>query len=628
MCGFVSILSKNHSVESNRLNLGLKALHHRGPDGQNTWVSDDKKIGLGHARLSIIGVSNGTQPLSSMDGSINAVVNGEFYGYREIRDSLVEKGYRFKTDSDSEILLYLYKEYGTDCLKYLRGEFSFCLWDAEKQQFFAARDRFGIKPLCYSIQDDGIYIASEAKALFSMGIKAKWNHEAYYHTASMQYTPQDQTLFENINQLKPGHFIIADDNRTLIKKYWDLDYIKNQPDSNEIDPNVITDFHDILEKSIMERMISDVPICFHLSGGLDSSAVLGMATNIAGKSQTAFTVSFEHDEYDELEQAQDTTDMLGAELNVVNVSQKDIVNALPDAVYHAEGMAINGHLAAKFLLNTAINEAGFKVALTGEGADECLAGYPHLRQDLLGNTNDARMSDNSASLGVMMPYGDELSLDAVNKRLGFTPSFLKAKAGFGYRFHQVLSSEFKNDNIGRDVFAELMGNIDVEGQLQDRNKVDQSLYLWTKLALANYILRSIGDGVEMAHSIEGRLPFLDHVLFEYVAKLPLNYKINNGIEKFILRNSAKSYISNAVYKKQKHPFMAPPLVHFNDPGLHEMINDIVHSQNFKTIPFFDAKLIKDKLEKCQELSDQEQKAFEPVLMTILTTAILHERYKL
>lgn len=627
MCGLVSILSTTHHVTSEILENGLKAIRHRGPDGQNTWQSDDQIIGLGHTRLSIIGVDNGQQPLSSLDGSIRAIVNGEFYGYRDIRDTLVQKGYRFQTDSDSEILLYLYKEYGTECLKYLRGEFAFILWDGNTKKIFAARDRFGIKPLCYSVQSDGVYFASEAKALFAMGITPQWDHDSYFHAASMQYTPQDKTLFKDIHQLKPGHYIIASGDSFRTEKYWDLDYAKEQNDNTEIDRQVIQGFHDRLKDSIAERMVADVPICFHLSGGLDSSAVLGMATHISDKSQSAFTVSFEHTDYDEINQARETAAMLEADLNVVSVSQQDIISALPDAVYHAEGTAINGHLAAKFLLNQRIHAAGFKVALTGEGADECLAGYPHLRQDLSGES-DTLSQSNTASMGIMMPYGDELSLNAVTEQLGYEPAFLRAKAGFGYRFQDVLSDQFLSSYKHQDAFSDLMGQLDVEGQLKGRNKVDQSLYIWTKLALANYILRSIGDGIEMACSIEGRLPFLDHHLFEYIARLPLRYKINKGIEKYILREAVKPYITPSIYKRQKHPFMAPPLVHFDDPRLNEIINDIINSEKFKSIPFFNQKRIQEKLSKKDKMSIPEQKAFEPVLMTILTTAILHEGFSL
>ena len=627
MCGIVSLQSHNHNVTDQILANGLNAIRHRGPDGQNNWVSNDKSIGLGHARLSIIGIENGTQPLSSMDGSIRAVVNGELYGYKVIKEKLASKGYRFQTESDSEILIYLYKEYGTECLKHLRGEFSFILWDGKQKHIFAARDRFGIKPLCYSIQENGIYFASEAKAIFAMGVKPEWDHDSYFHAASMQYTPQDKTLFKGIDQLKPGHFVISKGGRVKVKKYWDLNYKVHQQQTTETHPATIEQFHDQLRNSISERMVADVPICFHLSGGLDSSAVIGMATHISGKSQTAFTVSFEHSDYDETKQAHETAAMLDADLNVVSVSQKDIVHALPDAVYQAEGTAINGHLAAKFLLNKAIQKSGFKVALTGEGADECLAGYPHLRQDLNGENNDLSES-NTASLGVMMPYGDELPLDAVTKKLGYSPAFLKAKAGFGFRLQSILSNQFLDTYKGRDSFSDLIKTIDFDGQLKGRSHVDQSLYIWTKLALANYILRSIGDGVEMACSIEGRLPFLDHHLFEFIASLPLNYKINKGVEKYILREATKPYITNTIYKRQKHPFMAPPLVHFNDPNLNEIINDIVHSESFTSIPFFDAVKIKSALSKRQDLSIHDQKAFEPVLMTILTTAILHERFSL
>ncbi|MDD9900247.1 MAG: asparagine synthase (glutamine-hydrolyzing) [Alphaproteobacteria bacterium] len=629
MCGIVSHLSWQRPVALSTLKRGADALVHRGPDGEGFWVSPGAQAGLGHRRLSIIDLETGAQPLVSSDGNIAAVVNGEFYGYKDIRDTLKSKGHVFKTQSDSEILLALYAEYGTDCLQYLRGEFAFVLWDERKCRLFAARDRFGIKPLCYTRNDNGLFLASEAKALFAMGIPAAWDEYAFFHAASLQYTPQDRTLFKDIFQLKPGHALLADENNVKTFKYWDLDYPEEKDTSTfKNESEAIEAFRTVFEESVRLRLKADVPVCFHLSGGLDSSAALGAATHLAGKKIPAFTVSFTQEGYDEFTIAEETAKYLDADFHPVKVTQEDIVREMPNAVWHGEGLAINGHLTAKYLLNKAICAAGYKVALTGEGADEALAGYPHLRADLFrmngGDLSDLQ-SSNTVSAGVQLAHGKGLSTSAVTKALGFTPAFLEAKASMGLRMRNVLSDDYMTRFTANDCYADFMQESPVTEQLAARHPVNQSSWLWTKTALANYILRTLGDGMEMAQSIEGRLPFLDHHFFAFCRSLPMNLKIKDGIEKYILREAAKPYLTQTVYTRQKHPFMAPPVSRFSDTALMSFVRDTVASQNFKSIPFYDSNKATNLLDSFSGLPDTDRAAQEPVLMMMLTTSILQER---
>jgi asparagine synthase (glutamine-hydrolysing) len=636
MCGIVSFLSRQAPVTPQRLKAGTNALLHRGPDGEGFWIAPKQNIGLGHRRLSIIDLATGTQPLVSTDGQKAVIVNGEFYDYKRIRAELEAKGHKFKTQSDSEIILPLYEEHGTDCLKYLRGEFAFVLWDEDTQRLFAARDRFGIKPLCYTNNADGLFIASEAKALFAMGVKATWDDYAFFHSASLQYTPSDRTLFRDIYQLKAGHALLASSDEMRIFKYWDLDYPAEEKTTVfKSEDEAIETFGALFSEAVRLRLQADVPACVHLSGGLDSSAVLGMAAKMTGRPMDAFSVSFDHDGYDEFQIAKDTALHHGAVFHPVQVTQKDIVDEMSDAVWHGEGMAINGHLTAKYLLNKAIRAAGFKVALTGEGADEVLAGYPHLRQDLFqrmpeGDTalTDTLYKTNSVSAGVQLASGAMLPLGAVAASLGFVPAFLQAKASMGFRMYGMLSDDFKNDFSGVDCYVDLMQQTPVAEQLTGRHPVNQSSWLWTKTALANYILRTLGDGMEMAHGIEGRVPFLDHTLFEFARALPMDLKIRGTVEKYILREAAKPLLTETVYHRQKHPFMAPPVSRFADTGMMGLIRDSVHSRSFAEMPFYDRKKVTAMLDGLPALPESERTAMEPVLMMVLTSHLLHERFSL
>jgi len=627
MCGIVSITSTN-GVSPQRLKAASDALLHRGPDGEGFWMSPAHTTALGHRRLSIVDLAGGTQPLHNETNDIHIVVNGEFYGFEAIRADLERRGHRFATGSDSEIALHLYEEYGLDCLEHLRGEFAFILFDEKHQRLFAARDRFGIKPLCYAEENGTLYMASEAKAIFAAGFPCRWDEYAFYHAASLQYVPEDRTLFKGVHQLKPGHFLLQENGAISIRKYWDMDYPVDA--AFQVDEaNAQEEFNSILEDALRLRLRADVPVCAHLSGGLDSSAVLGLGGQLLGKPIDAFTISFGEEGYDELPIAKETAAFCGATLHAIRMTQDDLVENIPAAVYHGEGLAINGHLAGKFILNKHIRAAGFKVALTGEGSDETLAGYAHLRQDMLNDNAEIKQlyASNRASVGGMLAFGEELPASAVESAMGYVPGFLAAKASLGFRFHKLLAPGFKARFAGTDCYGDLMRATDITGQLKGRARVNQSLYLWNKLALATYILRTLGDGMEMSHSVEGRLPLLDHKLFECARRLPMTMKIRGKTEKHVLREAAKPHITERVYKREKHPFMAPPVSLFSNKRLDEMVRDKIHSAAFRAVPFFDGAAVPEALSKIQSLPAEERIAWEPVLMMTLSATCLAETFK-
>lgn len=635
MCGIVGIYNSKIPVTRDLLKRGADALVHRGPDGEGFWIAPSAASGLAHRRLSIIDLATGAQPLLNETGDVIAVVNGEFYGHETIRADLAARGHVFKTRSDSEILLHLYEEFGADCFSHLRGEFAFILIDTRRNRLFAARDRFGIKPLCYNLRPDGtLLLASEAKALFAMGVPAAWDHDSFHTAAAMQYTLPGRTLFRDILQLQPGYMLIASNGTVKTNRYWDMNFLP-EADTRRDEAAATEEIAAKLDEAVRLRLAADVPVCFHLSGGLDSSAILGLAAKNTALSPAAFTVRFDHDGYDEFAIAAETAAYLGARLHPVHVTQEDLVYGMPDAVYHGEGLAINGHLAAKYMLNKAIRAAGYKVALSGEGSDEIFAGYPHMRQDLLrfDTANDATAAQqalyatNMASAGVQLAHGAGLSTAAVTAALGHTPAFLEAKATLGLRMTALLRTDYLTAQAYKDAYAGFIAASDSR-QLAGRHPVNQAAWLWSKTALAGYILRTLGDGMEMAQSVEGRLPFLDHHLFDAVRRLPVGMKIKNGVEKHILREAVKPVLTETVYKRQKHPFMAPPVSVFANDALITYIADTVNSQSFACMPFFDTAKAKNMLQDLPRMSARDRTAAEPVLMMMLTSHILQQRFGL
>ncbi|MBA2664103.1 MAG: asparagine synthase (glutamine-hydrolyzing) [Bradymonadaceae bacterium] len=639
MCGILSILWPNVATLRAALRAGLEAMRHRGPDGSGVWVDPTGTVGLGHVRLAVIDPLSGAQPIASEDAAVVAVVNGEFYDFERIRGELEWRGHRFATGSDSEVLVHLYEERGVACLEELRGEFAFVLWDSRRRRLFAARDRFGIKPLCFASTATGLYLASEAKALFAAGVRARWSAEAFLHAAHHQYLPPDLTLFEGVAQLRPGHFLLASAGEVRTQAYWDIDFpMLSEPAKIDAQP-AIERLRELLDEAVSLRLRADVPVACALSGGLDSSAIVALAARRARRPVACFGVSFEASAYDERGFAEQVAAHVGAEFHAVEVSQRDLVENLEQAVYFSEGLAINGHLSAKFLLSKAIAAAGFKVVLTGEGADEALAGYAHFRQDLAAWTHRgdeaeqarlqaALVKANAASGGVMLADASAGVSEAVRRRLGVVPSFLQAKAQMGARITAMLSAEFCERAAGVDYIGALIEAFDVEGRLKGRHPVDQAAYLWSRLALANYILRTLGDGTEMAHSVEGRTPFLDHRLFEFCQQLPLALKINHGVEKWVLRRAVEDLLPETVVARPKHPFLAPPLCIHSNAETDALIQDTLRSDSARALPFFDRTKLLALLDALGTMTQAERQAAEPVLMTALSASMLQTSLKL
>src|SRR5215831_16543038 len=303
MCGIVGMFSRRDPISAAVMQRATASLYHRGPDGQRHWVSADERVALGHARLSIIDLTAGDQPIASEDGRARIVVNGEFYGYESIQQELERSGHRLRTRSDSEIALHLYEDLGTHCLHRLRGEFALVLWDETNRTIFAARDRFGIKPLFYAFHNETLYLASEVKALFAAGVPRRWDAESV--SCAVEFGGhQVRTLFDGVFQVPPGHYLLATDGHFQLIQYWDFDYLKtNGKVHQRSHAEYVAEFRHALEEAVRIRLRADVPVGCYLSGGLDSCAVLGLAARHHPDPIRAFTLSFDHAEYDEQTQA-------------------------------------------------------------------------------------------------------------------------------------------------------------------------------------------------------------------------------------------------------------------------------------------------------------------------------------
>ena len=351
MCGFFAAMTHS-GIATNRIEHAFRQLKHRGPDGSGLWVSEDRRWVMGHSRLSVVGLSNGRQPISSADGQVHLVANGEFYDYQKIREKLRASGVGFVTGSDSEIALHLYRQYGMQAVSKLEGEFAVLIADQQQGTMFAIRDRFGIKPLFYSVVNDDVFFASEIKSLLALGIPAVWDKESVY-CESFWARSSENTLFSNIYSVPPGCFAIAKRGRVRIYPYWDWVFpseMELKRDKRSF-AHVRNEFREVFVKSINKRLVSDVEVGCYLSGGIDSCAIAGFAQRELPSSIKAFTIGFEDPAYNEAAIAQAQAKAIGADHHLLKITQQDIADAFAQAVWHAENILPNGNTVAKFLLS-------------------------------------------------------------------------------------------------------------------------------------------------------------------------------------------------------------------------------------------------------------------------------------
>lgn len=640
MCGIVALFSRRDRIAAESLERATQSLYHRGPDGQRHWISTDGKVGLGHARLSIIDLSTGDQPIASEDERTRIVVNGEFYGYEAIQRELEARGHRLRTRSDSEIALHLYEDFGTQCLHHLRGEFALVLWDESRRRIFAARDRFGIKPLFYAWHNSTLYFASEVKALFAARVPARWDEESVYHAVAFG-GHQARTLYDGVHQIPPGHFMIATDKHVQVNQYWDFDYPKsNLSVPKRSDADYAAEFRHELEESVRIRLRADVPVGVYLSGGLDSCAVLGLAAKHRPEPIRAFTLTFEQAAYDEGPIAREMAAMAGAEFNPIPIGQDDLAENFADAIAQAETLCVNAHGVAKYLLSRAVRDAGYKVVITGEGSDEILGGYPHFRRDMLLYNREGQDPEaikellswlddqNTVSRGLLLPDGDCGPLDGVRRILGYVPSWIETFSSRAVKMRPLLAGDFHRKYGQAEGSYAILDDVDVRGQLSGRDPLHQSLYLWSKTVMAGYILTMLGDRMEMAHSIEGRVPFLDHKLVELIRSQPVNQKIRGMTEKYVLREAVKDVIIDTVYRRQKHPFLSPPATLSPDETFSTYVQDTLRGPVLRSMPFFDQKQVVELLDKLPGMDVGARTANDQVLMLLMSMCVLHERFGL
>jgi asparagine synthase (glutamine-hydrolysing) len=500
--------------------------------------------------------------------------NGEFYDYQRIRADLTARGARFRTKSDSEILLHLYPRrdlFAT--LDELRGEFAFALYDRERDRLILVRDRFGIKPLYWTQVDDTIVFGSEVKVLFAHPeVPRKFSGEGVYHQLMQTIVP-GTTAFEGVNQVQPGHVVIIQRGpngfRISDQPYWDMEFpLKGQRDDSKTEVDYVDELRAQLLEAVQLRLVADVPVGCYLSGGIDSCSMLGLAAACRQDPVRAFTIGFDHDAYDESDIAAEMADSVDARQDVLRLDSDHLYDHFVETHWHTERTIYNTLGVAKLLMSRHVHEVGYKVVVTGEGSDELFAGYPSFRRDMflhgLGDLPDneraefSKLLDESNELvsGAMLAAEtfDDPHLTAL---CGFTPSCLQPWLAASDRVPQLLAEDLRHQLTDYSPGEAIADSLDPT-KIAGRHPLDIAQYVWIKTMLEGQILTWGGDRVDMANSMEARPAFLDHHLAEFATTIPPTLRIKGRTEKHVLREAMKGLLPRVLYEREKFAFMAPP----------------------------------------------------------------------
>jgi asparagine synthase (glutamine-hydrolysing) len=576
MCGIAGFLYNDRQQPVDRETLVAMAamLHHRGPDGYG--CSTKPGVGFSHARLSIVDLDEqrGRQPFCTADNRLMLTKNGELYDYQRIRASLTARGARFRSKSDSELVLHLYPRFGlAGTLPALRGEFAFALYDEQEDCLFLVRDRFGIKPLYWTQTADGVVFGSELKALFANpDVARSFEAQGLFHQLMQTMVP-GFTAFRGVHQVKPGHFveIRRRDGRLQIQdqRYWDIDFpVGRAPAPVQDEQPFIDTLREKLTDAVHLRLEADVPVGCYLSGGIDSCSILGLAAAASQNPVKAFTIGFDSAVYDETAIATQMAAAAGAEQEILRVESDHLYDFFEETLWHTERTIYNTLGVAKMLMSRRVRDVNYKVVLTGEGSDELFGGYPAFRRDLFLYGLDELPADERAEWQQMLSQSNEqfrgamLAEDAVgdpafDALLGFTPSCLQPWLSAAQRVPALLHPELRREVAGYEPGRAIAEALDADA-LKDRHVLDQAQYVWIKTMLEGQILTWGGDRVDMANSMEARPPFLDHHLAEYATTLPPSMRIKGRVEKYVLREAMKGLLPDTLYKREKFAFMAPP----------------------------------------------------------------------
>jgi asparagine synthase (glutamine-hydrolysing) len=628
MCGICGVAVPAYSgyrVDEAVLVRMRDALVHRGPDDAGIFI--DNQAGLGHRRLSIVDVAGGHQPMPNEDRTIWISYNGEVYNHRDLRPGLERQGHTYRTACDTETIIHLYEEHGAGAVEYLRGMFAFAIWDAGRGCLLLARDRLGIKPLYYAVTADGaIYFASEIKAILESGaVSPELNYAALSDYASNRSTSGEDTLFRDIKRLLPGHTLNWRDGDIEVKRYWDLSFAK--PDRPQSEPEYVERFKELFYESVRLRLMADVPIGMFLSGGIDSSAIAAAMSEMVAEPIKTFSVGFVEREANELLYARAVAQRFGTEHHEIIVSPAQFFEALPKLVYQEdEPLAHPSSVPLNFVSDLAAQHV--KVVLTGEGSDELLGGYEKYRRTLF-NIALGRAYSNVVPAGVRDQV--KRAVNSLNGASGIRRKLSRTFLTLNPDIQEIYFDNFSvfSRSMQKRLFTpqarERMGpldpyrrNLDHMSDCDSQALLDQLLAADLKTYLQELLMKQ--DQMSMAASIESRVPFLDHKLVEFAARLPVSMKVRGITTKYILRRAIEGVLPKQVVTRKKMGFPVP-IGRWLRGEFSHILDDYVLGERARRRDIFDESFVGELVARHRSGEDHSER-----LWALINLEIWHRRF--
>ena len=635
MCGIAGIWDpERRPVNAAALRRMTRSLTHRGPDEEGFY--ERPGIGLGHRRLSIIDLGTGQQPLCNEDGSVWVSFNGEIFNYVELREDLVKRGHQFKTRSDTEVLVHLYEERGLDFVHELNGQFAFALWDERHRRLVLARDRVGIRPLFHARLPDGsMLFASEMKALLAHGtLRAEIDPVAVGQIATLWVTVPPRTSFKGIEELGPGRMLVLEQGSRTERRYWRHQF----PAAHEYEERTFDHWRErvreVLHDAVRLQLRSDVPVATYLSGGLDSSILTALVKRHHINDLTTFSVGFSDARFDERDYQRQMVAHLQTDHRQIEVSRADIGQAFTDVVWFAERPMMRTAPAPLLRLAGLVRENGIKVVLTGEGADEIFGGYNLFREDKVRRFWARNPQSSWRPLLLSRLYGyvqRDPKADAF-WRLFFRHGMEETEHPYyshRVRWHntaqikRVFAADFRAQmQSDEELFAELEAYLDPDRERW--HPLCRAQYLEMALFMSCYLLNSQGDRMMMGHSVEGRVPFLDHRLIELAAQIPPKFKLRGLEEKFILKRAFDDILPSTIARRPKQPYRAPIAACFA-PGNDNLGAALLHEDALRRTGFVNPAAVTNLLKKNAGSAAPSERD-EIAIATAASLQLLHHQF--
>ena len=641
MCGITGILNlrQTEPISRRAIESMIASLHHRGPDEAGIYLDD--RIGLGHARLSIIDLAGGAQPIANEDESLWIVYNGEVFNYPELREGLVERGHSFRTSSDTEVILHLFEELGPACLEQLNGQWALAIWNAKTGELFLARDRVGIRPLHYAKVGDRLIFGSEIKAIFAAdpNMRRELDPAALDETFTFWTTLPGRTVFKGVQELPAGCYLTVSQGQITERQYWDATFA---PPDEQLDwpvERLAERVRQLLDDATRLRLRADVPVGCYLSGGLDSSALAMLVATGHNADVRTFGIRFEEAAFDEGDYQREMVAQLQTAHQEILAANEEVGAILPEIVRHCERPILRTAPAPLFLLSRLVHECGFKVVLTGEGADELFGGYNIFREAKV-RAFCARQPDSelrAALIARIYPYifnnprlakmttsffrqGMERTDDPLYSHLIRWTNTAKLKNFFSPELRAAIDDVNKDEG---DAVDRVRGSLPEQfGQWEPLAKAQ---YLEMKLFLSNYLLSSQGDRMAMANSLEIRLPFLDYRLIDFLGQVPGRFKIAGLKEKALLKRAFRRDLPSRVVERAKHPYRAPIKQSLLDGRARTMTEETLSESRLKSAGLFDPAKVQRLLEKMRR-AEQPSEVDNMSLVGMLSTQLVVEQF--